>query len=199
MATGTEKDNDSPVQEEKAKLVVDYGLNSNAVKATKLQDIGAPQKGSMLKGILLGAVLIVLIYAGYKSFTSRFSPTPQDTVQIEIAEPDQTPVEEIIERPDLAHLRSKTRYQVLHDKYLQKWTEPVLDASDTVAMESGKMLTGKIISITDASVTVKTIKETVECPLSEMKYYSKIKFSAKEYADYMTLKMLEHEAKSDIN
>lgn len=192
---GDKKMPDSPESVEKNKLVVDYGKHpyTSSQPVEYDVDFGKEKKHAALRGFILAIIIMTLIYSGYRFVLHRNRPVSDNPIPVDLTLQENIPQEEIKEPLDLAYLRGRYRYKELYSKYLDNWTPPELDAPDTVCMENGKMFTGRIVSITDTTVIVKTMKETVECPVSEMKYYSKIKFSAKEYADYMALKMFDHE------
>ena len=148
------------------KLTVDYGNEPYAKRPDGMYI--APKKSSPAKLLLIIAVLAALLFAGYRYLQNKSSEqVPPPTVLEKL--PDE--VTAVQERPEIAYLRGENRYKFLFKKYEKEWTCPELDAPDSVHMKNGKMFIGKVTSVSETVVTIKTLNDTINCPIEDMKYF----------------------------
>lgn len=184
-------------KEKKEGLKVAY---RNQPSPTMVRNIVA-QKNKLNTMVLLaltGLIISGAVLAYFRIQASRPATMPAPPPEEDITTVERAARAEPAPNLPPAYLRGHSLYKEYYDRYAARWAQPELDAPDAVAMQNGAMLVGNITAIDEDSVTIRTRDSEKEIPIADMKYFSRVKFSRHEYADYMALKMLEHDASKTL-
>lgn len=178
-------------QPKKNRLVVDYQSMLNPPSAPL--PIPNPSKRSAIPVLLLLLIISVAtttLY--YLNSKKNQQPTPETSAMQE----DLITLEEIKDPAPLpeeraAEMRNNEQYPAIYARYLNQWTPPISNPPDTITTMDGNVYVGEITDYNADRLTLKTSKGVSSFKMSDLRYYTRIKYSADEYASYMAMKMIE--------